>query len=133
MTAIILGFAGVLPGFAILDIFSGVYFSATSMIGVIALGGIVVGNAILLLDFIEQLQARGVSLQQSIIEACQTRIRPIMLTSVTAILGSIVIVSDPVWSGLAWAITFGLSISTILTLIIFPILYFRFGKAHKTA
>jgi multidrug efflux pump subunit AcrB len=130
MTTIILGFTGVLPGFAVLDALSGVYFSATSMIGVIALGGIVVGNAILLLDFIEQLQSRGGALQQSIILACQTRIRPIMLTSITAILGSIVIVSDPVWSGLAWAITFGLSISTILTLIVFPVLYFRFGKSN---
>ncbi len=125
MTTIILGFAGVLPGFALLDLF-GQYFSATSMIGVIALGGIVVGNAILLLDFIEQLRARGESMKHAIVKSCQTRLRPIMLTSITAILGSVVIVTDPVWSGLAWAIIFGLSLSTVLTLVIFPVLYFRF-------
>lgn len=127
MTTILLGFAGVLPGFALLDLIAGTYFSATSMIGVIALGGIVVGNAILLLDFIEQLRERGQSMKHAIVEACRTRLRPIMLTSITAILGSVVIVTDPVWSGLAWAIIFGLSLSTILTLVIFPILYFRFG------
>lgn len=127
MTTIILGFAGVLPGFALLDLLAGTYFSATSMIGVIALGGIVVGNAILLLDFIEQLRTRGQTIKHAIVEACRTRLRPIMLTSITAILGSVVIVADPVWSGLAWAIIFGLSLSTVLTLVIFPVLYFRFG------
>jgi multidrug efflux pump subunit AcrB len=132
MTTILLGFAGVMPGFAILDAFAGVYFSATSMIGVIALGGLVVGNAILLLDFIEQLKSRGLPIKEAIIGACQTRLRPILLTSITAILGSIVIVSDPVWSGLAWAITFGLSLSTLLTLIIFPVLYYRFGNEKSS-
>lgn len=125
MTAIILGFAGVLPGFAVLDAVSGIYFSATSMIGIIALGGIVVGNAILLLDFIEQLRARGLAVRDAVVTACETRLRPILLTAITAVLGSIVIVADPVWSGLAWALTFGLSISTVLTLIIFPVLYYR--------
>lgn len=127
MTTILLGFAGVLPGFAILDLVSGTYFSATSMIGIIALGGIVVGNAIILLDFIEQLRARGLTLESAIVEACQTRLRPILLTAVTAVLGALVIVADPVWSGLAWALTFGLSISTVLTLVIFPVLYARWG------
>lgn len=127
MTTIVMGFAGVLPGFAILDVFFGIYFSATSMIGAIALGGIVVGNAILLLDFIEQRREKGDSLEVSIIEACKTRLKPIMLTSITAILGSVVIVTDPVWSGLAWALIFGLSLSTVLTLVIFPVLYYRFS------
>ncbi|HEX8993695.1 MAG TPA: efflux RND transporter permease subunit, partial [Candidatus Paceibacterota bacterium] len=127
MTTIILGFAGVMPGFAVLDALSGVYFSATSMIGAIALGGIVVGNAILLLDFIEQERARGISSKIAIVESCKVRLQPIMLTSITAVLGSAVIVTDPVWSGLAWALIFGLSLSTVLTLIIFPILYYRFG------
>lgn len=131
MSTIVLGFAGVLPGFALLDALSGMYFSATSMIGAIALGGIVVGNAILLLDFIEQLRTRGQSVKMAIIGACQTRLRPIMLTSITAILGSIVIVADPVWSGLAWAIVFGLSLSTVLTLVIFPILYYRYGNVKE--
>ncbi len=128
MTAIPLAFAGILVGFAVLDRF-GIYFSATSMIGVIALGGIVVGNAILLLDFMEQLRERGFTPEMAIIDACQTRLRPILLTALTAVLGSLVIVADPVWSGLAWAIAIGLTISTALTLVIFPILYLRFGSA----
>lgn len=131
MTTIILGFAGVLPGFAILDAISGAYFSATSMIGAIALGGIVVGNAILLLDFIEQELARGTSLKLAIVESAKTRVRPIMLTSLTAVMGAVVIVSDPVWSGLAWALIFGLSLSTVLTLVIFPILFYRFGGVKE--
>ena len=102
-------------------------------IGAIALGGIVVGNAILLLDFIEQERTRGVSLKVAIVESCKVRLQPIMLTSITAVLGSAVIVTDPVWSGLAWALIFGLSLSTVLTLIIFPILYFRFGGASDAA
>lgn len=126
MTTILMGFAGVLPGFAFLDFFFGVYFSATSMIGAIALGGIVVGNAILLLDFIEQKREQGAPVEVAIIEACKTRLKPIMLTSITAVLGAVVIVADPVWSGLAWALIFGLSLSTILTLVIFPVLYYRF-------
>jgi multidrug efflux pump subunit AcrB len=125
MTTILLAFAGVIPGFAILDFFFGMYFSATSMIGAIALGGIVVGNAILLLDFIEQSIARGIPRTDAIITACETRVQPILLTAITAILGAAVIVADPVWSGLAWALMFGLSFSTVLTLVIFPILYFR--------
>ncbi len=128
MSTIILGFAGVIPGFAILYFLFGSYFSATSMIGAIALGGIVVGNAILLLDFIEQKRTEGHAIETSIIESCKTRLKPIMLTAITAILGAVVIVADPVWSGLAWGLIFGLSISTLLTLIIFPILYYRFGK-----
>jgi multidrug efflux pump subunit AcrB len=131
MTTILMGFAGVLPGFAILDFFFGVYFSATSMIGAIALGGIVVGNAILLLDFIEQRRDAGDTIESSIIEACKTRLKPIMLTSITAVLGAVVIVADPVWSGLAWALIFGLSLSTVLTLVIFPVLYYRFSGERK--
>lgn len=129
MTTILLAFAGVLPGFAVLDYFFGMYFSATSMIGAIALGGIVVGNAILLLDFIEQLRERGIEKKDAIANACETRLQPIMLTAVTAVLGAAVIVADPVWSGLAWALIFGLSLSTLLTLVLFPILYFRYGAS----
>ena len=122
MLTIPLAFAGILPGFAVLDHF-GVYFSATSMIGVIALGGIVVGNAILLLDFIEQQRGSGTPLRAAVIAACRSRVRPIFLTALTALLGSLVIVSDPVWSGLAWALLLGLTFSTLLTLVVFPIVY----------
>lgn len=125
MSSIILAFGGVMPGFAILDWF-GVYFTATSMIGLIALGGIVVNNAIILLEFLQQLKERGLPAKAAIIEACQTRLRPIVLTSLTTILGSLTIAGDPVWSGLAWSIVFGLSLSTVLTLLVFPVLYYRF-------
>jgi len=128
MTSIALAFGGVLPGFAILDKF-GIVFTATSMIGLIALGGIVVNNSIILLEFIEQLQnERKIPLKESILIATETRFRPIVLTSVTTILGSLTIASDPVWSGLAWAIIFGLTISTVLTLVIFPIFYYQVNR-----
>jgi len=128
MTSIGLAFGGVLPGFAILDKL-GVPFTATSMIGLIALGGIVVNNSIILLEFIEQLQKeKGHSLHEAILIATETRFRPIVLTSITTILGSLTIASDPVWSGLAWAIIFGLTLSTILTLVIFPVLYYQVKK-----
>jgi multidrug efflux pump subunit AcrB len=58
-------------------------------------------------------------------------VRPIMLTSITAVMGSVVIVSDPVWSGLAWALIFGLSLSTVLTLVIFPVLFYRFSGVKE--
>jgi len=128
MTSIGLAFGGVLPGFAILDKL-GVPFTATSMIGLIALGGIVVNNSIILLEFIEQLQnEKGYDLHEAILIATETRFRPIVLTSITTILGSLTIASDPVWSGLAWAIIFGLTLSTILTLVIFPVLYYQVKK-----
>jgi multidrug efflux pump subunit AcrB len=126
MSSILLAFGGVMPGFAVLDFF-GVYFTATSMIGLIALGGIVVNNAIILLEFLEQLRARGFTAKMAIIEATQTRLRPILLTSLTTILASLTIAGDPVWSGLAWAIVFGLTVSTVLTLLVFPVLYYRFA------
>ncbi|MCF7844640.1 MAG: efflux RND transporter permease subunit [Kiritimatiellales bacterium] len=124
MSSIIMGFAGVILGFAVLNLF-GIFFSATSMIGAIALGGIVVNNAIILLEFIQAKLKDGFTHEMAIIEATQTRLRPIVLTSLTTVLGSLTIVTDPVWSGLAWAIVFGLSLSTVLTLVIFPILYYR--------
>jgi multidrug efflux pump subunit AcrB len=129
MSSIVLAFGGVMPGFAILDYF-GIYFTATSMIGLIALGGIVVNNSIILLEFLQQLKERGLPAKVAIIEACQTRLRPIVLTSLTTILGSLTIANDPVWSGLAWSIVFGLSLSTILTLVIFPVLYYRLEESR---
>lgn len=74
------------------------------MIGAIALGGIVVGNAIILLDYINQLLADGKSIEYGIIEGAKKRFIPVMLTSVAAVAGSFIITGDPVWSGLAWSI-----------------------------
>ncbi|MBU0660664.1 efflux RND transporter permease subunit [Patescibacteria group bacterium] len=124
MTTIPLGFIGILPGFALLDVTFGTFLTATTLIGFIALMGIVVNNAILLLEYIQQLQAEGVSLRNALIESGKTRLRPILLTSMTTVLGSLTIVGDPVWSGLAWSIVFGLSLSALLTLGVFPVLLY---------
>ncbi|KKP68629.1 MAG: AcrB/AcrD/AcrF family protein [Candidatus Moranbacteria bacterium GW2011_GWE1_35_17] len=129
MATIPLALIGVLVGFAVLGATKGTYFNATSMIGVIALSGIVVKNAIIYLAYLDELKERKLPLTDALMEAGRVRLLPILLTSLTAILGSLTIIADPVWEGLAWAIIFGLSVSTILTLIIFPLLYQTFeGK-----
>ena len=129
MATIPLAMIGVLIGFAILGATKGTYFNATSMIGVIALAGIVVKNAIIYLAYLDELKEKGMALTEALMEAGRVRLLPILLTSLTAILGSLTIIADPVWEGLAWAIIFGLSVSTLLTLIIFPLLYQTFeGK-----
>jgi multidrug efflux pump subunit AcrB len=120
MAAIPLSMIGIMPGFAM----TGVYFSATSMIGVIALAGIVVRNSIVLLEFILDKKQEGMPLEQALIEAGAIRTRPIVLTAAAAILGSAVIVTDPVWSGLALALIFGMLASTALTLIVIPVFYY---------
>lgn len=126
MMTIPLALIGVLPGFAALGYLAGIYFNATSMIGVIALSGIVVNNAIILKEYIMTLRSGGYGAVDAIVEASATRLRPIFLTSLTTILGSLTIVGDPVWAGLAWSIVFGISVSTVLTLFIFPVLYYTF-------
>ncbi len=122
MTTIPLGFIGILPGFAILDAQWGTFLTATSLIGFIALMGIVVNNAILYLEYYGQLLQEGRTIQESLLITGQTRLRPILLTSATTVFGSLTIADDPVWSGLAWAIVFGLSISSLFTLGVFPVL-----------
>ncbi|KKP93875.1 MAG: AcrB/AcrD/AcrF family protein [Candidatus Moranbacteria bacterium GW2011_GWE1_36_7] len=126
MATIPLALIGVLVGFAILGAIKGTYFNATSMIGVIALAGIVVKNAIIYLAYLDELKERKMPLIEALMEAGRVRLLPILLTSLTAISGSLTIIADPVWEGLAWAIIFGLSVSTILTLVIFPLLYQTF-------
>ena len=121
-----LAMIGVVPGFAFLFMKSRVYFSATSMIGVIALAGIVVNNAIIYFEYLNQVVWKFKTLSGALIDAGVTRMRPILLTSITTILGSLVIASDPVWSGLAWSIVFGLSLSSLLTLVVFPALIYEF-------
>ncbi len=121
-----LALVGVLPGFALLFFLNRIYFSATSMIGVIALAGIVVNNAIIYIEYVKQVALKSSSLGEALIESGVIRMRPILLTSTTTILGSLVIAADPVWSGLAWSIVFGLSLSAILTLVIFPTLMYEF-------
>lgn len=118
--AIPLALIGILVGFAL----NGVYFSATAMIGVIALAGIVVRNAIVLLEFVRDKQREGADLKESIIEAGAVRFRPILLTSVTTMLGTLTILSDPVWSGLAWTLLTGMLTSSALTLVVIPLMYY---------
>lgn len=125
MATIPLSLLGILPGFALLDIFAGIPLTATALIGFIALLGIVINNAIIYLEYLQVLKNAGMDLKEALIEAGKTRLRPILLTSLTTVLGSLTIAFDPVWSGLAWSIVFGLSFSAILTLIIFPVLYWR--------
>ncbi len=129
MATIPLAMIGVLVGFAFLGAIKGTYFNATSMIGVIALAGIVVKNAIIYLAYLDELKERKMPLTDALMEAGRVRLLPILLTSLTAILGSLTIIADPVWEGLAWAIIFGLSVSTVLTLVIFPLLYQTFEGA----
>jgi len=126
MASIPLSMIGIMPGFAM----TGVYFSATSMIGVIALAGIVVRNSIVLLEFILDKKQEGVPLIQALIEAGAIRTRPIVLTAAAAILGSAVIVTDPVWSGLALALIFGMLASTALTLVVIPVFYYMVEKKN---
>lgn len=130
MVSIPLGLIGILPGFAFLHAIKGTYFNATSMIGVIALSGLSVKNAVIYLEYLEPLKRAGKPLRDALVETGRIRLLPITLTSLAAIFGSLTIISDPVWEGLAWSIIFGLSASTILTLIVFPLLYFIFERKH---
>ncbi len=128
MVSIPLGLIGVFPGYALLHAIKGTYFNATSMIGVISLAGLSVKNSVIFLEYLEPLKKAGKPLKEALIETGRVRLLPITLTSLTAILGSLTIITDPVWEGLAWAIIFGLTASTFLTLIIFPIVYYVFEK-----
>jgi multidrug efflux pump subunit AcrB len=93
------------------------------MIGMIALAGIADRNAILLLDFIQHVRDRGASLKEALIESGAVRLRPILLTAGAAMLGAWPITLDPVFSGLAWALIFGLVVSTAFTLLLVPVVY----------
>jgi multidrug efflux pump subunit AcrB len=131
LVTIPLGLVGILFGFTVLDIGFGIYLTATALIGFIALIGIVVNNAIIFLEYVDQAEAEGTPFAEALIAAGAVRLRPILLTSLTTVLGSLTIASDPVWSGLAWAIIFGLSLSTVLTLIILPALLLQFSHKNK--
>jgi multidrug efflux pump subunit AcrB len=102
----------------------GAFFTATSMIGMIALAGIMVRNGILLIDYLEARLEAGVPLKQAVIEAGAVRTRPIALTAGTVIIGAIVILFDPIFEGLAVALITGSLASTLLTLIVVPGIYF---------
>ncbi|MDX1639662.1 MAG: efflux RND transporter permease subunit, partial [Balneolaceae bacterium] len=120
MVAIPLSLVGILLGHWML----GAFFTATSMIGMIALAGIMVRNSVLLIDFINIRLDDGVSLKQSVIEAGAVRTRPILLTAGTVVIGAIVILFDPIFQGLAISLMGGAIASTALTLLMVPLIYF---------
>jgi len=120
MSAIPLGLAGVFPGHWLM----GQPFTATSMIGVIALAGVVVRNSLLIIDFVQDYMKLGMPLREAVSEAGAVRLRPILLTAMAIVLGSAVMLSDPVFGGLAISLIFGTIASTILTLIVVPVLFY---------
>jgi len=124
MAPIPLTVIGVLPGHAIL----GSQFTATSMIGMIALAGIIVRNSILLVDFINQQIAEGVPLEDAVIQAGAVRAKPIVLTGLAAMMGAFFILDDPIFNGLAISLIFGILVSTLLTLIVIPVFYYTYLK-----
>ncbi len=126
MAPIPLTLVGIMPGHALL----GAEFTATSMIGMIALAGIIVRNSILLVVFIRQLLDEGKSLEDAVVLAGAVRIKPIALTAVSAMVGALFILTDPIFSGLAISLIFGLAVSTILTVIAIPLLYYSLAKAQ---
>ncbi|MEY8876470.1 MAG: efflux RND transporter permease subunit [Leptothrix sp. (in: b-proteobacteria)] len=120
MAPIPLTIIGVMPGHALL----GAQYTATSMIGMIALAGIIVRNSILLVDFINLQVRSGQPFQEAIVHAAITRAQPIVLTGLAAMLGAFFILDDPIFNGLAISLIFGISVSTVLTLVVIPTLYF---------
>jgi len=133
MLAIPLGLIGIAPGFWLLNLVAGrsvggypdpVWFTATAMIGMIALAGIVVRNSIILIDFVRARTADGVPLEEAIAQSGAMRARPIALTAGAAMLGAWPITLDPIFSGLAWALVFGLLASTAFTLVVVPVAYY---------
>nr|MCU0562646.1 efflux RND transporter permease subunit [Desulfobacterales bacterium] len=120
MAPIPLTVIGVLPGHALL----GAQFTATSMIGMIALAGIIVRNSILLVDFINESVRQGMPFEKAVIEAGAVRAKPIVLTGLAAMVGAFFILDDPIFNGLAIALIFGIFVSTLLTLVVIPVLYY---------
>ena len=121
MAPIPLTVIGVMPGHAVIP---GAQFTATSMIGMIALAGIIVRNSILLVDMINEEVAAGVDFKEAVVKAAVVRSRPIALTALAAILGAFFILDDPIFNGLAISLIFGILISTLLTLVIIPMAYY---------
>jgi len=142
MSAIPLTIIGIMPGFWLLNNFGEreiagapepILFTATAMIGMIALAGIVVRNSLILVEFINQARDRGAPIKEALLQSGSVRLRPILLTAGTTLLGNLVITLDPVFSGLALAIIFGIIASTLFTLIVVPVVYLLvFGDANDT-
>ncbi len=130
MAPIPLTVIGVMPGHALL----GANFTATSMIGMIALAGIIVRNSILLVDFINQKAAEGVAFQDAVVQSAVARAKPIALTGLAAMIGATFILDDPIFNGLAISLIFGILVSTLLTLVVIPVLYYvAYRRRYETA
>lgn len=137
MVSVPLTMIGIMPGFWLFNILftesvggfqNPVFFTATSMIGMIALGGIVIRNSLVLIEFIQDSVKRGEPLKEAILQSGAIRLRPILLTAATTALGAWPITLDPIFSGLAWALIFGLFASTLFTLIVVPVTYYAFNR-----
>lgn len=128
MAPIPLTIIGVMPGHALL----GAQFTATSMIGMIALAGIIVRNSILLVDFIDAELRAGRSLEDAVMRAGAVRAKPIALTALAAMIGAFFILDDPIFSGLAVSLIFGILVSTALTLVVIPILYYAYLRRRAS-
>jgi multidrug efflux pump subunit AcrB len=124
MAPIPLTIIGVMPGHALL----GAQFTATSMIGMIALAGIIVRNSILLVDFIDAELRAGRNLEDAVVRAGTIRAKPIALTALAAMIGAFFILDDPIFNGLAVSLIFGILVSTVLTLLVIPVLYYAYLK-----
>jgi len=128
MAPIPLTLIGVMPGHALL----GAQFTATSMIGMIALAGIIVRNSILLVDFIELQVAQGMDFKQAVVQSAAVRAQPIALTGLAAMIGALFILDDPIFNGLAISLIFGILVSTLLTLVVIPVMYFAaYRRRHE--
>ena len=120
MAPIPLTIIGVMPGHALL----GAQYTATSMIGMIALAGIIVRNSILLVDFIELQVSQGMDYKTAVLQSAIVRAQPIVLTGLAAMIGAFFILDDPIFNGLAISLIFGILVSTMLTLVVIPVLYY---------
>ena len=129
MAPIPLTVIGVMPGHALF----GAQFTATSMIGMIALAGIIVRNSILLVDFINQKTGEGMRFEDAVVHSAAVRSKPIALTGVAAMIGAFFILDDPIFNGLAISLIFGILVSTVLTLVVIPLLYFSAMRGKLTS
>lgn len=142
MSAVPLTLIGIMPGFWLLNVITAediggfsnpVFFTATSMIGIIVLSGVVIRNSVLLVEFIQDATGNGMELTEAIVQSVAVRTRPILLTAATTLVGNLFITLDPIFSGLAWAIIFGIITSNLFTLIVVPVIYGLLFRHRETA
>lgn len=124
MTAIPLGLVGIFPGHWIV----GIPFSMASMIGTVALAGVVIRNSLLIIDFIQDYQRQGHDLKEAVKLAGAVRLRPILLTASAVVIGTLIMYRDPLFAGLATSLIFGTTASTTLTLLVLPLIYYRVAR-----